>query len=275
SRKEYVRLKKLKPKVEEEDSDDVVDVTNKKLKKKVKEEKPEKKEKQEEQKEVKEQIVLPSLEQAALTQKPLDLVPPLAPPQTKQPLGFLEQQHIQVPVVIEQQILPQQPILQQQIPLQQQPLLQQKYNSPIASTPQQLQPTMYPMEMREIDQKRNDLVMGGVVFKFEKTHTYGEDDGPYDPLVGLYSNRQKIEMRRNDSAEYNKLKTHISKFVVERLQPYYDDHIIKSKDEFKQIARTITIRFTEDLFSHNETFTQEAEKKIAKCIAIKFDPNEY
>ncbi|ELP91926.1 hypothetical protein EIN_399660 [Entamoeba invadens IP1] len=105
----------------------------------------------------------------------------------------------------------------------------------------------------------------GVNFKFEKTHGYDSYDGPYDPLVGLYSS-QKKEMMRRESLEYSRVKTTVCKSVVAKLQAYYDNRIIPNKEQFKQLAKSVTLKFTEDLFLSGETFSEKIEESITKYI---------
>ncbi|KAL7717864.1 hypothetical protein QTN25_004923 [Entamoeba marina] len=111
------------------------------------------------------------------------------------------------------------------------------------------------------------------LFHFGKVHDYEEMDGPYDPLIGLYKTQRrdiKESKKQWTQQDYTKLKSVISKFVVDCLQRYYDSRVISSRDEFKSVARSITIKYTNILFDMERWLTPDYKNEIANYIDDKY-----
>ncbi|KAL7722099.1 hypothetical protein QTN25_000861 [Entamoeba marina] len=111
------------------------------------------------------------------------------------------------------------------------------------------------------------------LFHFGMVHDYEEMDGPYNPLIGLYKTQRrdiKESKKQWTQQDYTKLKSVISKFVVDCLQRYYDSRVIFSRDEFKSVARSITIKYTNILFDMERWLTPDYKNEIANYIDDKY-----
>ncbi|EDR26399.1 hypothetical protein EDI_047390 [Entamoeba dispar SAW760] len=142
---------------------------------------------------------------------------------------------------------------------------------------QQHQSVIIP-ENSNIELKRSqEHQSSGVSYKFERLYGYAEGDTAYDPLIGLYANRKKEQRIREQHPppEYITLKSVVSKFVVNCLQPFYDNGKIQDRDRFKSIAKNFTTQFTNELYETNQPLSLKAQRYFNSVICDKFEPHYY
>lgn len=114
-----------------------------------------------------------------------------------------------------------------------------------------------------------------MIYNFDSSNPLPSRYIAYDPMVGLYSDlKQNTNQRTTDMYEMNKTKQYVSRFVVDILQPFYDNLTIQSREDFKAFAKQLTMEICDKL-KKNGTYlssknTQYFEDLIKSRVKERF-----